>query len=64
MFESSAGSEQRGGGEKTVMRLSCNGVRKARSDATLGYVPPSALHRGLSVGSLVEGEAASGLYLD
>lgn len=37
----------------SVLNLSINGVRIARGDASLGYVHPRFLHRGLSIKSLV-----------
>jgi hypothetical protein len=39
-------------GSASTIKLSLNSVRRARNDASLGYVPPSALTRGLSIRSV------------
>ena len=41
--------------KKTIMKLSLNGVRKARGDAKLGFVNPKYLNRGIALKTIKPG---------
>ena len=41
--------------KKTIMKLSMNGVRKARGDAKLGFVHPKYLNRGIALKTIKPG---------
>ena len=49
---------------KTIMKLSLNGVRKARGDAKLGFVNPKYLNRGIALKTIKPGKKQLLFYLN